>query len=61
MLMANKQKGLFVVADPDEENGKFLEALVFGFEGRIVSRLVEGARHFYRMAILPALVEKYSD
>lgn len=60
MAMTGRQQAWFVVADPDHDDGRFIEALQFNMNMNDVGNLVNRSREFYRTSIIPALFEKIS-
>lgn len=61
MLLARKPSAYFVVADPLQTDGRFIEALEFHLNLAKVTDLIERARAYYERAILPALQEKFLE
>nr|XP_018909260.1 PREDICTED: uncharacterized protein LOC109038608 [Bemisia tabaci] len=55
MLLCDKQKGLFCVADPDFENNGFVKIIEVKFDRATIMELITAATEFWRKYVYPKL------
>lgn len=61
MLMSGRQAGYFVVADPETDDGSFIDMYEYVLDQDFIHRIMEEAKAYHAFAIFPSMVEKWHN
>lgn len=61
MIMARKQRGYFVIADPEEDDGSYFTLKEFRLNEALIIGVMEQARNYFARAVYPTMLEKWRD
>lgn len=61
MIMARKQRGYFVIADPDEDDGSYFALKEFRVNEALIIGVMEQAKNYFAWAVYPSMLEKWRE